>query len=378
MKKKLICIFFTSLFCLEIPSFFFIYQSNHALYKTLMTLKPAGNMVVPNGPVVSTLVQIMPAFYSSLFILFTAGIFISLLICLVSILFLKPDFKEQRIIIPYLSIFFAALVVSGIALVILADKSIFIRTRDYLLLSSTPGIAVNNFYYKYTPYAARAINRCLLNPEKSWWPAPACFVRFFCEKGLFVGLPLFCFMMLYWLIFGACRKLMAGKAAMIASGFLISGITIATLLYLSPVNLKQINNSSDFKLKSIGTMLASPKTKTRIEALRILYKSRKGIWNFPEYYKACIRSESIAEKYWLANVFSISNADNTAKSEFYLNKLIKDDSLNVKCAAIKALSKLSCNDDTLKILKDLIQTSPEWYVQQSARRAYIRCKKVAI
>ena len=313
-------------------------------------------MVVPNSHVLPSLEQIMPAFCSSLFILFTAGIFVSMVVCLLTMFFSNPDFTRQKNAVSYFSIFFAALTVSGIAIVILADQSIFLRARDYLLLSNPPGIAINNFYYTYSPYVTQAINSI---PEK-----PAFFVRLLCQTGLFTGLPVFFFILLLWFIFSVCRKLIPEKNAMVLSGFLVSGITVITLLYLNPINRPDT-------LEDIEKMLWSQKSKTRIEALRILYHKDEDIWQFPDYCKTHVSSNSIAEKYWLANTFSKSD---TIKSVQYLKKLLKDDAINVKCAAINALSKLICNDESEKIFKTIINDSPKWYIQQYAYNAYKRCQ----
>lgn len=365
MNKKLIYIFLTSLFSLEILSFLFVYHSNLSLYKTLNSLKDAGHMVIPNGHVLLSLEQIMPAFYSSLFILFTAGILVSLLICLLTVIFfLNPIFARRETAVSYFSIFFAALTVSGIALFALADQSTFLRARDYLLLSNPPGIAINNFYYAYTPYVTRAINPTSEKQVKPGWMNPAFFVRALCGAGLFTGLPVFGFILLLWFIFRICRKLMAEKKAMILSGILISGMTVIALLYLNPINRPGT-------LKGIEKMLGSQRSKVRIEALRILYQKGEDIWQFPDYCRTHVSSNSIAERYWLANAFSKSN---TIKSVQYLKKLLKDDAINVKCAAINALSKLICNDESDYIFKDLIINSPEWYVQQYAYTAYKKCQ----
>lgn len=315
-------------------------------------------MVVPNGPVLSSLGQVMPALCSSLFILFTAGIFVSLVICLFAVLILKPG----RGVFSFL----AALTVSGLILVTFADQSLFLRTRDYLLLSNPPGIAVNNFYYTYTPYAARAIQP---HPDKGLQK----YVQQLCAAGLFTGLPVFCFMVLFGFIFFICRKRMPEKTAWVVSGILVPWVALISLLYLYPAHPP--NNMTDKMITDnmthIRKMLASQKSKTRIEALRILYHKSRDIWQFPEYCSKQIHSHSIAEKYWLAKAFSRSDAK---KSIPCLKQLIRDDAVNVKTAAIKALLKLSCDADAVRMFKKLMLTSPQWYVQQAAYTAFNKCR----
>ena len=427
---------------LEIASFFFIYHSNHNLYTTLNNLKISGNIIVPNNYVLPSLEKILPAFYSSLFILFTGGIAVSLIICICVILFWQIKFQRNgnSYALTFPPGFLVSLTISILMVIFFADQSIFLRTRDYLLLSTPPGRAINNFYYRFTPYAAQAVNppfkrqikACFTAPEiygdgntirilsKFGWlntkkksnaslvvekslngdlifkhknkailtvstekfhqnPALwlkkysqktdcAFLIRVFCAAGLFIGLPFFCFIVVFRLFFLICRRLkMSSNNASVLSGMLISVFTVVLLIYLNPVNF----HAGIKNIKTLQHMLNSKNCRARIEGLRIIYHLNENIWQFPDYCRLHVDTSSIAEKYWLVKVLSKSGAE---KNIFYLKKLLKTRSINVQSAVIKALSNFKCSNDLAVIYTDTIMKSRHWYVQQAAYNAFKRCQ----
>ena len=105
-----------------------------------------------------------------------------------------------------------------------------------------------------------------------------------------------------------------------------------------------------------------------------IYEQKNGLdlWQFPEYCKSLAQSLSIAERYWQTKALSKSN---TKKSVPWLKRLIQDDTaINVKSSAIKALAKRSCDIESKTLFKDLMQTSPKWYIQIAAFTAYRQCQ----
>ncbi|WP_300461052.1 HEAT repeat domain-containing protein [Desulfobacula sp.] len=426
--KKPVGIFLASLAGCELLAFSFVYHSNLDLYQTLTDLAQAGHRVVPTGSVRSSLAQVMPAVYGSLFVLFTAGILISLILTGLAMMRKKSDVKPSGTGFIYFLPFLTALLVSGLLLVTLTDRSIFLRTRDYLLLSNTPGTALNTFYYTYTPYASQAINPPVKRPVKSCWIDPeiphqnrlasqlsrfgwfttlkknhtafriepaqdhtlifwrhqkkilsvsvddfhqdpgqylkqysqqtdaALFVRFLCAAGLFTGLPLFFFLVLFWFFSRVCCRFISKKPAMWISGSMVAGVTLIILLYLAP---GKVPNDTE----GIQQWLLSPNTRTRIEALRAIYYQSRDIWQFPAYVNHPGSNRSRAEKYWLAKAFSRSAS---TKSIPHLKQLIQADTINVQSAATKALSTFECDRASATIFMDLMDTSPHWYVQQAA------------
>jgi len=364
MGKKPVTAFLVSLCILELLFFTFVYYSNHSLYKGLDLLVRAGHMVVPNGPVLSSLENILPAFYGSLFILFTAGIFIALMVCILVMAWMNPGFKEYKKSLYYGSVFFATLVISVAALVSLSDSSIFHRTRDFLLASNPMGTAVSQFYYAYSPYANHAISPQIQTPAGVWWINITGVVRFFCEAGLLAGLPFFGFSALFLSVFRICKRWVAGKIAVILTGIVLTGFTLVILVYLSPPG--SLGGVADFE-----KMLASEKAKERVETLQVLYRKGTDIWQYPDYCKTAVKSPSIAERYWLSKALSKSDAK---KSLPLVKGLVTDDAIHVRSSAIKALAKLSCDGETIEIFTNLMLTNPMWYEQQAAYTAFKECQ----
>jgi hypothetical protein len=120
---------------------------------------------------------------------------------------------------------------------------------------------------------------------------------------------------------------------------------------------------------NITTLLDAKNTRVRTEALRILYRKGGNISKMPTYLNRPFSEKSIAEKYWLAKVLSSPYPKNIP----YIKKLIKDDALNVRCAAIKALSR-SCSPESVKLFKKIVETSPHWYEQSYALNAFRSCQ----
>ncbi len=207
MKKYLAIVFVISLFMVEIGSFLWVLQSNQSLKHDLAMLAGSDYLVVPNSHIAPSLGKIMPAFWGSLFITFTAGLVISMVICFVVLIYKKLPYHPVYTVLfllqtklrpntrPSLAVplnhrqqrggnnpdprLAARLAVPGIflagTLIILAmftDQSIFHRTRDYLLLSNPLGTAVSKLYYTYSPYAVNAVQPPLGKHVKTVWISP--------------------------------------------------------------------------------------------------------------------------------------------------------------------------------------------------------------
>lgn len=336
-------------------------------------------MVVPNGPVLASLEKILPAFYGSLFILFTAGILVAIMVSLPVLAWMRTaypvgparqvrqEFNGQKKGLYYGFVFFLAFLISGIALAVFADSAIFHKTRDFLLTSNAPGTALTQFYYTYSPYANHAVNQQIPAPGHVWWVNIGVVVRFLCTAGLFAGLPLFCFGGLFLSVFSACKRILPGKIAILVTGILVTGFTLGMLTYLSrPEPLGKIATA----VPDIEQGIASQTTKKRVETLQFLYQRGQDIWQFPEYCKTAVKSDSIAERYWLTKAFSKSD---TKKSLPFVKGLVADDAIHVRTAAIKALSRLSCDKKTRYLFEHLMKTSPFWYVQNAAYKAFKEC-----
>lgn len=184
--------------------FIVVYRANLLLYAKLSAMDAAGYLTVPNAHVAAQLTHILPAFYGALFFTFTTGaglcilamtaawiykrIFNSrrwfvllLLVCWIALLaavntggFAFAASLSVAVIPPFTFILFLihmpaemrpqgrlvlALQIAAVLMVALVwlpktDRDVFIDIRDNILLTNTAGKAVNDFYYRYTLYAA--------------------------------------------------------------------------------------------------------------------------------------------------------------------------------------------------------------------------------
>jgi hypothetical protein len=430
--KKIIIVFSTSLAIFEIFSFIVVYFSNKNLFETITLLNQTHHLVVPNIHVLPSLGKILPAFCASLFITFTAGIVLSLIICLVAMILVRSLVFESSLSTLFFLVCLAGFILSGLIFFANTDASVFLRARDTFLLSSKPGTILNDFYYRYTPYAARAINSplqqqmkiCWIDSEishgsdlntlllKSGWinipnPSAAALIiekdsenivllkqagktilslpmddfeedpvlylkefsqktdtRFLlrsgCSAGLLVATPFVCFMMLFSAMFFLYTRWIGHKPAIYLSGISMVALALIALCYLNPPVV-----STD-----ITTLLDAKNTRVRTEALRILYQKGDNIRQIPAYLNRPLSEKSIAERYWLAMVLSNPYPKNIP----YIKELIKDDALNVRCAAIKALSRSGCSLESIKLFKEIVETSPHWYEQYYALNAFRSCQ----
>ncbi|MBF0378422.1 MAG: HEAT repeat domain-containing protein [Desulfamplus sp.] len=112
--------------------------------------------------------------------------------------------------------------------------------------------------------------------------------------------------------------------------------------------------------------------------------NRDNIWNYPEFISTMRKQNdstykingNIVEKYWLANAFGAARKLDGIP---YLEQLINDPSINVQCAAIEAMAKISMQNSNLDIshlFKDKIVNSNEIYVKKRAYNALKRVRKL--
>jgi hypothetical protein len=431
MYRKLIYIFLLSMGIMSIISFIFVYQANVKLQNDLIILKQAGHLVVPNNHILPTLKQFLPALCSSLFISLTAGIFLSLIICLFVLFFFsyRKDRRKNFHIYTYaILITLSAIILTG---AFVADRSIFHRIRDYALLPHPAGLFLNNFYYTYSPYAANAIAPSIEKQFKICWMAPdipdrkhlidiaakygwlamrnkeqaaftieiskdhqfilknkgksfitvksdnflkdpdhflksyfqksdyARYIRIMCLAGLVAGLPVCLFLLLFSAFVFFTKKFIPNTWAIFASCTVIYILIAGCLLFLYPLSEPGTEVSKE--------MLNSENSRSRIEALRKLYRNDRSL---EIHYNTQLGSTSIPERYWIAKNLSKANSPQSLQM---LKKMLKDESVIVTTAAIKSLDTKCCDPDTIGILDELITNSPHWYVQIAAYNAVRKC-----
>ncbi|MBU4318639.1 MAG: HEAT repeat domain-containing protein [Proteobacteria bacterium] len=181
-----------------------VYFSNLDLFDKSSQIMAAGYVSIPNAKTVHLLEQFSPAFFGGIFFTLTVGSFLSLAAFSYAWIWCRFCFRKNGYLIPGLvlwaaclwlvnshgiqmmtsayflvlppGVFFATvhrmeknpqrfnprhLAIHVVPLILLAalgfhqvDKGLFIHFRDHVLLSNPVGIAVNDFYYRYTLYPA--------------------------------------------------------------------------------------------------------------------------------------------------------------------------------------------------------------------------------
>ena len=196
-----------------------VYLSNTALYDSLMAIKAAGYLTIPNSHVIGQLRKAAPAFFGGLFFTFSIGagisflslalawiwdrifyrkifvLYVFILLWLGGLTALNLDGFKLFAILYFLlippAVFMTALknmsshnkkrsnpreVIHIIPVLVLAlllawqiDSRMFTDFRDIFLLSNSVGSRINKFYYKYTLYPAevfKSLNQKMLKTAK--------------------------------------------------------------------------------------------------------------------------------------------------------------------------------------------------------------------
>ena len=181
-----------------------VYQSNAALYRKLVAIRQAGYITVPNQTIIHSLKEFGPAFFGGLFFTFTVGAGLSVLSFGAAWIWDRLLSRNKSLIIPFILLYIGALVavnsrglcpmvttyfslipltvfmttlrwmspevqkklgpdrmVHCLSFTLLAllwtsqiHNRMFLDLRDNILLSNPLGTKLNDFYYKYTLYAA--------------------------------------------------------------------------------------------------------------------------------------------------------------------------------------------------------------------------------
>ncbi|MGD9206806.1 MAG: HEAT repeat domain-containing protein [Desulfobacterales bacterium] len=192
-----------------------VYVSNTTLYDSLVAIKNAGYLAIPNPQVMGSLREIGPAFFGGLFFTFSIGAGISFFTLALAWVWNRIFYRNKYLLWSYLFIWVGSLIslnlhgvklfLTSIVLIIppavfaLVSKSLvslsqqnrrpndiihiipvvllalvlawqidgrmFTDFRDIYLLSNPIGAKINNFYYKYTLYPAevfKSLNQKML------------------------------------------------------------------------------------------------------------------------------------------------------------------------------------------------------------------------
>lgn len=190
------------LFTAQVISTAQVYLSNEELHRTLVTVKNAGYLPIPNEWTMPLLLRFGPAFFGGLFFTLTVGAGLSLITLSVVWTWDRLFRRERIVIVPYSLLWLGSLVavnyrgfspmvtlyfvfiplvvvvatlknmpsginekawssriIHAVPLLMLAilwssqmDEHLFLNLRDNLLLSNSLGTKVTDFYYDYTCY----------------------------------------------------------------------------------------------------------------------------------------------------------------------------------------------------------------------------------
>jgi hypothetical protein len=210
MKKRFLPIgsILAGLLTSQTIAFLHVHLSNLELYQKLATLENAGYFIVPNHSTMQMLEKSSSAFFGGLFFTLTIGAAITIMVLAEVWLWVNIFHKNKSVLIfffmlwagflvltnfqglsPIVSSYFlfiplvviisarrwvnseptkrvrlkAAITLAPMLLLTilwstLGGEDLFVNIRDYLLLSNTVGIKINNFYYKYTLTRQRYLN----------------------------------------------------------------------------------------------------------------------------------------------------------------------------------------------------------------------------
>ncbi|MCK5542621.1 MAG: HEAT repeat domain-containing protein [Desulfobacterales bacterium] len=439
MKKGFFITFPIILILSAFYFFFLTYISNQSLYFNTLLLKQAGHIVVPDATILSSMLDFKVVLFGSFFITFTAGLTIAFTISIiVSTFFISRDsfFKIAEIFLPIV----ISITLLITTLYVYNKNNLFPRIRDSFLLSNSVGNSINDFYYKYTLYAAEALQSPLQKQIKPCWidpnieekaeikkalfqfgwlttnritnnnlvikknfkskldfvhnnkllfrtsieeflTNPERFLSIYSKKidskkslrilsslGLMPGIPLFLFSFVYFIIFIFFLVTKNSKNASLFSSSITAFLFIGLLFYLNPEILTKPN------IESTRNLVFSSEARDRIHGLRVIYTEKYEIKDFTHLASELLKGNAV-EKFWLANTLSMHR---TKQNIRILKTLIKDESMNVRYAAISALSAIDPSKKSLKIFKQVInnsnstsnQNNNHWYVQLYAYNAY--------
>jgi HEAT repeat protein len=439
MRKAFIITFLIVFPLTGVYSYFLTFISSQNFYFTLILLKDASHIVVPDNSILSSMLEPKIILFSSFFITFTAGLLVSIVISfLLSIIFIDRE-SFLKFIEIFLPIGVAMILV--ITTVFIFDRNqLFSRVRDSFIFSNSVGETINEFYYKYTLYASETLQSPMQKQIKPCWIDPKIkekseikkilfkygwlttnkilnnelvikqnfqsgldfmhnnkvllrvssekflenpvrylgsysstldnrkFLRILCSIGLMPGLPILIFLFLHFFVFILFLSTNNVRKSNLFSSTVTALLLIGLLFYLNPEVIKKPDQ------ESVRNMLFSSEARERIQGLRLIHKNKYEIKAFNHIVSQLIRGKD-TEKYWLANVLGLDKTKENIKS---LKKLIKDDSMMVRHAAINSLAQIDTSKRALKIFKQTINNSNsksnpnygKWYVQYHAYNAY--------
>jgi hypothetical protein len=197
------------LFSTQILAIVQVYLSNIDLYHKLVAIQSQGYLLIPNQKIMESLVQFGPAFWGGLFFPLSIGAGLSIFSYVAGWIWDRIFSRKKLFLIPLLMVWLFCIVrvnlkgflplitlyfliipivvfvatmkwlpqeshrriwlnrtlpllpilLLGILWMVLINKNVFLGFRDHFFLTHPLGIKINDFYYRYSLYAAEAIKR---------------------------------------------------------------------------------------------------------------------------------------------------------------------------------------------------------------------------
>jgi hypothetical protein len=211
-----------------------------------------------------------------------------------------------------------------------------------------------------------SLQKFLSDPDKAMSEfSDRCDINSFFRKitflSLLLGMPITIYIMVHTLVmlalfFITSPNLRFGISAGVS---LIIGVSATIPLYyvfskpLAQADIIGLLNSKDWRI--------------RTAALRKISEDGMGIDQFMDQIDYS-KFYHIPEKYWFARALSQSRNENTI---IILHKYLQEPYPNVVCMALYSLGKRN-HRASMDLILDLIQSSPQWYVQWYAYKALRR------
>lgn len=463
----------------EIAAAVHVYVSNRHLHQTMTAIQAAGYLAVPNRHIIPTLLTLKAAFFGGIFYTLSVGAALTTLSITLAWAWDRFFQRDRRVLLSPVLLWTACLIganhqgfaplatlhflvapplafgaavflmpahsrperrnrewlIHPVALLLLAalgasqmEAEVFSRFRNRCLLDNPVGLAVNDFYYRYTLYAAqtfksleqRSINTCRIRADS---PALARRLesrlvrydylpvqndqaadleiesrkdtilirsgdrrllqvpmgRFFSEtRSLFdaVSRKTDRCGFLRWFTYVS----LIGQSLVILYLFFSVPVQWALSPFLSPFKVKAAAAAACLlicwvffqflqprPLNNIGEALASDDSQAQTAALKRIVDEKLEIADFPAYARL-VDSPRIAVRYRLARALGVSRSSRTYP---HLLSLLEDDSFNVVYQAYWGLGRRG-RRDAIPRIKAGIAASDHWYVQTYAYSALRR------
>lgn len=188
-------------------------------------------------------------------------------------------------------------------------------------------------------------------------------LRWLCLWGLVAAMPVFGLLVFFLLARWGAGIFLPPALTAPGAGLLTALLPLILIWTMMPLDLDGAS--------TLGERLSSKDAGIRVAGLRTLCREKRNIWDVVPMAVARLKMGTTPERYWLANALALARKHESVK---VLKELMKDPALNVRCAAIRGLSRLDRGRKAKGLFKAIIENSNHWYEQQYAWQAFKRCR----